>query len=265
MCDPTGLEARLQAALGGESSVDPDGGRRGAGLDAARTRVLAGLRGRRTRRLQVLAAAAVVVLGLAVSLPQVLGSASPSTQATGVHARSAASAPAFAPATPRSGLAGSAYAAGRLVATCHVKGSEKTAANCGVLVTGSAARALTAAATSTQRSRAFGSSQSSKRLGRALVARTGAQLVVELPRVKANWRWSTPAIAGTPVYHGRGVPVTVRATGLRGATQEFLVTTKVPVTVVLEARDDVFSGPGAPPSIVDTEPAAAWTLELKVK
>lgn len=262
MSDPSGLESRLRAALGAAHPMGTSDAGHGA-RDAAKTRVLAGIRRRRVRRLQVMGAAAVVLLGLAVSLPQVLGRATPTTQAAGTHSKS--SPVAFAPSMHATGTPSASPAVHSAVvatATCRVDG--RTVTDCGALATGSAAQPASASAASTQKGAAFGTKQSAESLGSPLVVHAGARVVIELPRTKGHLRWDTPTIAGTPEYHGSGPPVTVRSTRSRGATQQFTVTTKEPVTVVLEAQDDLFTGPGEAPSIVAGS-TAAWALELKVE
>jgi hypothetical protein len=261
MSDPAGLEARLRAALGGEHGHDAGRGRGGASLDVARGQVLAGIRRRRSRRLQVVGSAGVVVLGLALSLPQVLGGATPSTQATGASgvAHSKSSAPAFAPSTHRPENASSSPA---LVAACHVQ--SRTVTDCGMLAQGSTAKPFSTSTATLGKAAPFGGVRSTNSLGSPLVVRAGTRVVVDLPRVKVHWRWDTPTVAGTPAFHGPEAPVSVRSVPSHGTTQRFLVATRVPATVVLEAKDDVFTGPGATPSIVAGS-TPVWALELKVE
>ncbi len=259
MSDPNGLEDRLRAALGDHGPLT----RGDADRDAARSRVLADLRSRRLRRLQVTGIAAVVALGLAVSLPQVLGRSSPSTPAS-AHSGSASA----ASLGPEHGTLHHADAASPTAArptnvagVCHVE--DGTADDCGVLATGSAAQALGASAASTENTSAFATSRSTTLFGSPLEVRAGARVVIDLPRVAVDWRWETPSIAGAPVYHGRGTPVTVGASRLHGATQQFLVTTKAPATIVLESEEDVFTGRAGTPGPHGTQ--AIWVLELEVE
>jgi hypothetical protein len=113
---------------------------------------------------------------------------------------------------------------------------------------------------------AFGSMLSTNDHGSPLVVRTGTRVVVELPRTGALWRWSTPTPVGAAVHASRPqVEVhAVHAVQSGGAVQEFLVTTGVPTTVVLEAQDDVFAGRGPVPSNVPGS-TTSWALELKVE
>ncbi len=277
MSDPNGLEERLRAALGDRDPLTRGGADPGAGRDAARTRVLAGLRRRRLRRLQVTGGAVVVALGLALALPQVLGSSSPSTASTqaasqpkSVHSTGSASAASLGPEHGtlhhKETASPTAAVPTKLVGVCHIgdgTADDGTADDCGALVTGSAARTLRAAASGTENSFAFTSSRSATGFGSPLDVRAGTQVVIDLPRVAVDWRWQTPSIAGAPVSHGSGPPVTVSATSSAGATQQFLVTTKVPVTVLLESEDDVFTGNAGKPGRQGTP--AVWVLELKVE
>ncbi|MDA8309387.1 MAG: hypothetical protein M0Z46_02020 [Actinomycetota bacterium] len=270
MSDPARLEERLRAAMGADGPLGPARGGRGSGPAGAKARVLAGIRRRRLRKLEGLGAAVVVAIGLAIGLPQVLaGSPALPTQgraASGVaqSAGPAAGHGAFAPVrTPA-----------RRVATCRLHGGKTTA--CGKLETGAGARRLAMAADAANAPMGIVTAAPAARaLGSPLIVREGAALLVTLPRLTADWRWGSPSIAGTYVYHGSGPPVVVREVRAPRGLQRFLVRGKDPLTVVLLAREDASSGRGTPPSIGTGTPGTTgttrtagtspvWVLELKV-
>lgn len=281
MSDPLGLDARLRAALGeGGPAARAGSGRAGEG-PTAKSRVLAGIRQRRLRRLQLAGGAAVVVIGLAVSLPQVLGSPPTSPDRFATHGKSTTSrSPANSPA--HTGSAGSAAAPSSAHAqlgprvtplktngpVCQVR--TRVVRPCGAVAKGSAGLSLTRAAMSLQQAvnstGVYGTDTgptATWHLVPSLVVHPGSTIVIELPRVSGPWRWTTPAIAGNPTYHGQGPPVVARATKAHGHLQTFVVKPNVAVTVVLEAQADHYTGAIAPPSIVG--PPAVWALELKVE
>jgi hypothetical protein len=280
MSDHHGLDARLRAALGeGGPAARAGSGRAGDG-QSARSRVLSGIRQRRLRRLQLAGGAAVVVIGLVVGLPQVLGSTPASPNRFATHGKSTTSrSPAASPAPPaRTGSAAAPTGAGAQYGTraapaqmngpvCQVRA--RKVRPCGAVAKGSAGLSLTRAATSLQQAvnstGVYGTATgpaATWHLVPSLVVHPGTTIVIELPRVSDRWRWTTPAIAGNPTYHGQGPPVVARATKAHGHLQRFVVKANVAVTVVLEAQADRYTG-SAPPSIV--EPPAVWALELKVE
>ncbi|HVC14349.1 MAG TPA: hypothetical protein VND62_05760 [Acidimicrobiales bacterium] len=273
---PHRIEDRLRKALG-ESGPGARGSASARGSDAVRTQVLAGIRQRRLRRLQLTGVAAVVAVGLAVTLPQALGSpSSPSSSGrqgraaagTGLPASSSASGvPAFG--TSQGGAqsgssAGTPAHAASPVAPAHCRATAQVNRACGTIATGAAAPRLVTAAVSLERAVnakrmvTMAPAVGSPRIP-SLGVRAGGSVTVELPVLPGGWRWSAPAIAGGPVYHGTGPPVRVRAAG--GGARRFVVTTRVAVTVVLEAL-----AKHAPTSASTAiEPATVWALELKVE
>ena len=255
MSDPRGIDERLRAVLGPGGPLDASGTLGGSGGAAgAKARVLAGIRRRRLHRLGAIGAACLVALAVAISLPVALGVTAPSAPVTGTAATSSGAGTHGTEALSR--------APARVLASCRLYG--KAVAPCGHLAKGTAAQRLSATAgASGNAAAADGSIQSVRALGTPLVVRRGATVVVALPRLMARWRWETPGIAGTATYHGSGPPVIVQPARSLGRTQRFVVSTRVPATFVLEAREDVFAGTGAEPSIVNrTWPV--WALELKV-
>lgn len=278
MSDPSGVEERLRAALRGDDTGGGEGAGRGDSHSRVRTRVLVGIRQRRLRRLQMVGGAAVVVLALAVGLPQVFGSATPAPgrpsghqQSTKRPASSATAAPSISPSSGKIAGGNQPAAHGSTArakpdATCLVAASR--ARSCGMIATGSGGTSLATAADAAERAVSSPAVFSSvapaaeSHLGKKMVVRAGSVIVVELPHTKSTWRWSVPKIADTPVYHGLGPPVVVREVRARGRTQRFVVTTRFPVSVVLEAQESVYVGKAAP-SIV--EAPAVWALELEME
>jgi hypothetical protein len=256
MSEHPGLDDRLRAALGASGNIGADGR---SNPEAAKSRVLSGIHRRRSRRLQVAGVACVVALGLAVSLPQVLGGSAPQPQATGTHSKSSTSA-ASPTRSPTAGAAASPASTAGLSATCRVAGRSVT--RCGVLATtASAALKLTTAARSNEA--AFGGLEPDHALGSPLVVEKGKTFLVELPRVKSGWRWATPTIAGSSVS-GANHPVVVRQDGTRHGVARFVVTAQVVGTVVLDAQERVFEGKAGAPSIV-AQSWPAWALEVEVE
>ena len=273
MSEPTGLDERLRAALGACRAREAGGLRPGPELDAARARLLSGIRRRRVRRLQVVGVAAVVVLGLAVGLSQVLGSAarvgpalaSPAPSSGSALASpvpSSGSAPAHRPSAHRTATTAPVPSLlPRLVAICHVRG--RTLDGCGT-VAAVGASSHDAAFAGVAGSEASGTAALPARLGAPIVVRAGTRVVIDLPTVTRARRWSTPSVAGAPGHRGSAPPALVRPVRSPGAAQQFVVATEAPATVVLESEDDVFAGEGAVPAPA-AGPTDVWALELKVE
>lgn len=259
-----GLEDRLRAALGDHGQV----GNGGAGRDApsaTKARVLSGIRQRRLRRLQMTGIAAVAVIALAVGLPQVFGGSTPPEGTPGI-AGSAANEPGQAHASSNTPARGPSMSPAAQVVTCQAQG-QSTAA-CGDLATGSEVRRLNDALDSlpAATSSSFETAKGSKPFGDVLTVRAGTAVVIDLPSLQKQWAWSTPVVAGAPGFSGSGPPVVVVGTGKVGTAQQFMVNTRVPATVVLEAREDDFTaekGRNAPMMIPGSAPV--WALELKVE
>ena len=263
MSEPAGLEQRLRAALGAGRALEAAGVRPISAHDATRARLLAGIRRRRVRRMQATGAAAVVALGLAVSLSQLLGSAAPGRPALASPAHPASSAPAQGPVAHRPAAVEPVPSLlPRVVATCHVRG--RTLDGCGTVVAGSALPPLSATAAGAAAPGAPGPPPSPARFGAPLVVRAGTRVVIDLPPVAGERRWGTPSVAGTPGHRGPAPPVVVRPVRSPGRAQQFVVATEAPATVVLESEDDVFTGNGAAPASAGG-PTDVWALELKVE
>jgi hypothetical protein len=259
MTEGRGLDERLRAALGsdGPNAAGPGRGRTGA--EAAKAAVIAGIHRRRVRRLQVAGTACLVAVGLAVSLPQVLGNTTPTNHFAAKNgARAPAASPVHGAAT---GTASPATSSGTVAtASCHVGG--RLVSDCGVLASGAAGQKLQVNAGAVSSAYAATTSPS---LGKTLVVRAGDRVVVALPRLKAGWQWAKPEIADTGgISSASGLPVVVRATASRGTTERFVVTTTSAATVVLEAQQDVYNGPAGGAS---THPGstAVWVLVLRVE
>ncbi len=262
MSEPTGLDERLRAALGAGRAREAGGLRPGPELDAARARLLSGIRRRRVRRLQVVGVAAVVVLGLAVGLSQVLGSAARVGPALASPVPSSGSAPAHRPSAHRTATTAPVPSLRtRLLAVCRSRG--RTLDGCGTVA---AVRASShdAAFAGVAGSEASGTAALPARLGAPLEVRAGTRVVIDLPTVTRARRWSTPSVVGAPGHRGSAPPVLVRPVRSPGAAQQFVVATEAPATVVLESEDDVFAGEGAVPAPA-AGPTDVWALELKVE
>ncbi len=261
MSEPAGLEERLRAALGGR--VLEAGGPRPVAHDASRTRLLEGIRRRRVRRVQATGVAAVVALGLSVTLSQVLGGAAPAPPVLASPAHADASAPAQGPAAHRPAAVEPAPSLlPRVVATCHLRG--RALDGCGTVVAGTAAPPFSATAAGAMASGSAGPGGSPAHLGAPLVVRAGTRVVIDLPQVPGARRWGTPSVAGTPGHQGSPPPVVVRPVQSPGTAQRFVVATEAPATVVLESEDDVVRREGAAPASA-AGPVDVWVLELKVE
>ena len=263
MSEPAGLDERLRAALGGGRPIEAGGLLPGAGHDAARARLLAGIRRRRVRRMKATGIAAVMALGLAVGLSQALGSAARPRPALASPAYSGSSAPANGPAAHRpAAVAPVPSLRPMIVATCHLGG--RVLESCGTVVAVRAAQPRDAAAGSVAGSSAFGVAGSPARHGAPVVVRAGARVVIDLPAVTGARRWGTPSVAGAPGHRGPAPPVVVHRVRSPGTAQQFVVATEAPATVVLESEDDVFTKKGAAPASA-SGPTDVWAFELKVE
>jgi hypothetical protein len=263
MTEGRGLDERLRAALGSDGPLAAGPGRWRTGAEAAKAAVIAGIHRRRVRRLQIAGTACLVAVGLAVSLPQVLGNTTPANHFAAKNgARAPAASPVHGAAT---GTASPATSSGTAAtASCHVGG--RLVSDCGVLASGAAGQKLQVSAGAVFSTYAATTPpRSISSLGKTLVVRAGDRVVVALPRLKAGWQWAKPEIADTGgISSASGPPVVVRATASRGTTERFVVTTTSAATVVLEAQQDVYNGPAGGAS---THPGstAVWVLVLRVE
>ena len=261
MSEPAGLDERLRAALGAGRGREAGGLRSGSELDAARARLLSGIRRRRERRMQVMGVAAVVFLGLAVGLSQVLGSAARVGPALTSPVPSSGAAPAHGPSAHRKATTAPVPSLRpSLLVVCHSGG--RTLDGCGSVAVVRAAPSRAAAAAGVSGSEGPVAALPA-RLGAPLEVRPGARVVIDLPPVAGARRWSTPSVVGAPGRHGSARPVIVRALRSQGAVQRFVVFTEAPAAVVLQS-DDALAGKGAPAAPV-AGPTDVWTLELKVE
>jgi hypothetical protein len=262
MTERRGLDERLRAALGSDGPVATGPSRWRTGTEAAKAAVIAGIHRRRVRRLQIAGMACLVAVGLAVSLPQVLGNTTPTNHFAAKNgARAPAASPVHGAAT---GTASPATSSGTVAtASCHVGG--RLVSDCGVLASGSGGQKLQADAGAVSSTYAAMPPGFTSSLGKTLVVRAGDRVVVALPRLKTGWQWAKPEIVDTGgVSSVAGLPVVVRATMSRGTTERFVITTTSPTTVVLEAQQDVYKGPAGEAS---THPGstAVWVLVLRVE
>jgi hypothetical protein len=263
MTEGRGLDERLHAALGSDGPIATGPGRGRTGAEATKAELIAGIHCRRVRRLQIAGTACLVAVGLAVSLPQVLGNATPTNH---FAAKNGARAPAASPVHgAAAGTASPATSSGTAAtASCHVGG--RLVADCGVLASGAAGQKLEVNAGAVSSAYAATTPPPSiSSLGTSLVVRAGDRVVVALPRLKTGWQWAKPEIVDRGgVSSAAGPPVVVRATASRGTTERFVVTTTSAATVVLEAQQDVYNGPAGGAS---THPGstAVWVLVLRVE
>lgn len=278
MAEHPALETRLRVALGSATGTVPGAARPGAARpgtartggppadpDAARARVLTGIRRRRARRLRVAGGAVTAVAALGIALPLALGGgASPtgahSSQssalapaATSTHAAQGALPPA---AVPGSQARSTPASPGRCLA------GTATLTPCGDLAGGTAAgTAATGQPGATQSTPEYRAAAPATRA--TVHVRAGRLFEITLPRLTGRRRWSTPRLVGT--YHGQVTPLEVarspRTRVPRPGWQGFVVRTTVAGTFELEAHAQASRTPGLPPA---AGPLATWTLNVEV-
>ena len=282
MAEHPTLETRLRAAFGAGAGAGIGAGAAGSGglrtdPDAARARVVSGIRRRRARRLRAAGGAVAAIAALGIALPLVLdsGGASPGSQASRSAAALGRSPTSTPPRStpPRFGLLAPAAVPGAhtrsapastgrcLVATAAVT-------PCGDLVAGPGA-GRAGAAYGSAAGTSVGGSTTGERAAPApapatLHVRLGGLFEVTLPRLTGRRTWSTPRLAGTS--HGTGTALEVRRSPRtrvpRPGWQGFVVRATAAGTFELDAHAPAPSTTQGLPS--GARSRATWTLEVEV-
>ncbi len=283
MAEHPALETRLRAALGGgggatagtgRGTARPGTERSGTAFsggpptdpDAARARVLSGIRRRRARRLQVAGGAVTTVAALAIALPLVLGGGASPTGAhspqssSAVAPRATSTGPAQGPLLPAAVPGTPARSTSASPGSCLA--GTATLTPCGDLAAGTATGAATGQSNATSSTPA--EYRAAAPAAPATVhVRVGRLFEITLPRLTGRRTWSTPRLLGT--YHGQGTPLEVRRSPRtrvpRPGWQGFVVRTTVAGTFELQAYAQASRTPGLPPT---AGPLATWTLKVEV-